>query len=90
MLEAKKGQGDANTIHHARNFLDCVRSRQLTNCDIEVGHRSTSAPLIGNIAYKVKAFLEWNGKIEKFTNNAAANKLLSYQYRPPYRFPNTV
>ena len=90
MLEAKKGQGDANTTHHARNFIDCVRSRQPTNCDIEVGHRSTSAPLIGNIAYRVKAFLEWNGKTEKFTNNAAANKLLSYQYRMPYKFPTTV
>ncbi len=89
-IEAKKSEGDANTTHHARNFLDCVRSRKETNCDIEVGHRSTSAPLIGNIAYKQKAFLEWDGKIEKFTNNAAANKLLSYQYRAPYKFPMTV
>ena len=90
MIEAKKGQGNADTIHHARNFLDCVRSRQPANCDIEIGHRSTSAPLIGNIAYKVQAYLEWNGITEKFTNNAAANKFLSYQYRPPYRFPTTV
>ena len=90
LIEAKKNQGDANTAHHARNFLDCVRSRNLTNCDIEVGHRSTSAPLIGNIAYKLRAFLEWDGKSERFTNNAAANKLLSYQYRAPYKFPVTV
>jgi predicted dehydrogenase len=90
MIVGKKGQGDANTTHHARNFLDCVRSRGKTNCDIEVGHRSTTAPLLGNIAYKLKAFLEWDGKTEKFTNNAAANKLLSYQYRQPYKFPTTV
>ncbi len=90
MIEAKKGQGDADTKHHARNFLDCVRSRKETNCDIEVGHRSTSAPLIGNIAYKLKAYLEWDGKAERFTNNAAANRMLSYQYRAPYKFPTTV
>jgi len=90
MIEPKKGQGDADTKHHARNFLDCVKSRKETNCDIEVGHRSTSAPLIGNIAYKMKAFLEWDGKTERFTNNAAANRLLSYQYRAPYKFPTTV
>ncbi|MCG3162913.1 MAG: Inositol 2-dehydrogenase/D-chiro-inositol 3-dehydrogenase [Acidobacteria bacterium] len=90
MIEAKSGRGDADTKHHARNFLDCVRSRKETNCDIEVGHRSTSAPLIGNIAYKMKAFLEWDGKAERFTNNAAANKLLSYQYRAPHKFTATV
>jgi predicted dehydrogenase len=90
MIEAKSGKGDADTKHHARNFLDCVKSRKETNCDIEVGHRSTSAPLIGNIAYKMKACLEWDGKTERFTNNAAANRMLSYQYRAPYKFPTTV
>ncbi len=90
MIEPKSGKGDADTKHHARNFLDCVKSRKETNCDIEVGHRSTSAPLIGNIAYKMKAFLEWDGKTERFTNNAVANKLLSYQYRAPHKFPATV
>jgi predicted dehydrogenase len=90
MIEPKKGQGDADTKHHARNFLDCVRSRKETTCDIEVGHRSTSAPLIGNIAYRMKASLEWDGKAERFTNNAAANKMLSYQYRAPHKFPTAV
>jgi predicted dehydrogenase len=90
MIEPKSGKGDADTKHHARNFLDCVKSRQTCYCDIETGHRSTTAPLIGNIAYKSKAFLEWDGKAERFTNNPAANKLLSYQYRAPYKFPTNV
>jgi len=86
-IEARKGTGDADTRHHARNFLDCVKSRKETNCDIEVGHRSTSAPLIGNIAYKTKSYLEWDATAERFTNNEAANKLLSYKYRAPYKLP---
>jgi predicted dehydrogenase len=90
MIEPKKATGDADTKHHARNFLDCVRSRQETNCDIEVGHRSTSSPLLGNIAYKLKAYLEWDGKAEKFTNHTAANRLLSYQYRAPHKFPSNI
>ena len=85
LIEAKSGKGDADTKHHARNFLDCIKSREKCHCDIEIGHRSTSAPLIGNIAYKVKAYLEWDGKAERFTNHAAANKLLGYQYRSPYK-----
>lgn len=86
-ITAKKGTGDADTKHHARNFLDCVKSRAKTNCDIETGHRSTSAPLIGNIAFKTKTYLEWDAKAERFTNSEAANKLLSYKYRAPYKFP---
>ena len=34
-----------------------------------------------------KAYLEWDGKAERFTNNEAANKLLSYGYRAPYALP---
>jgi predicted dehydrogenase len=90
VIEGRKGQGDAATTRHARNFLDCVKSRKETNCDIEVGHRSTSSPLIGNIAYRLKAYLEWNARTEKFSNNSAANRLLSYQYRSPYKFPSIV
>ncbi len=87
MIEAKKGNGRADTEYHARNFLDCVRSRAACNCDIEIGQRSTSATLIGNIAYKTKSYLEWDREKELFTNNTAANRYLSYQYRAPYRFP---
>ncbi len=87
-IEAKKGSGDADTAHHARNFLDCVKSRAECNCDIEVGHRDTSAAQIGNVAHKTKSYLEWDAKAERFTNSAAANKLLSYEYRAPYRLPS--
>lgn len=87
MIEAKKGEGRADTAAHARNFLDCIKSRAQCNCDIETGHRSTSATLIGNVAYKTRSYLEWDSKAERFTNNAAANKHLSYEYRAPYRLP---
>ena len=51
------------------------------------GHLSTAATLIGNIAHKTKSYLEWDAKAERFTNNEAANRLLSYQYRAPYKLP---
>jgi predicted dehydrogenase len=87
MIVARKQSGKAPTEAHARNFLDGVRSRQPCNCDIEVGHRDTSAALIGNIAHRTKTYLEWDGKAERFTNDAAANKYLSYAYRAPYQLP---
>jgi predicted dehydrogenase len=87
MIEPKKvsgGVSGGDTIHHARNFLDCVKSRQRCNCDIEIGHRSTSATLLANIAYHTKTYLEWDAQAEQFTNNTQANKLLKCDYRPPY------
>ena len=43
--------------------------------------------LIANVAYKTKSYLEWDSKNEKFTNNPAANQMLSYKYRAPYKLP---
>ncbi len=87
-IEPKKlTGGKADTADHARNFLDCVKSRKKCNCDIEQGHRDTSAALIGNVAHKTKSYLEWDAKSERFTNVEEANKLLSYKYRKPYQLP---
>jgi predicted dehydrogenase len=88
MIKATKVEGKDGTPLHARNFLDCVRSRKACHCDIETGHRSTSATLIADLALKTKSYLEWDARQECFTNNSAANKYLRYEYRPPYRFPS--
>jgi predicted dehydrogenase len=87
VIAPRKGAGDDGTTLHARNFLDCIRSRGKCNCDIETGHRSTTATLIANIALKTHSYLEWDAQAERFTNNPAANKFLSYAYRAPYKLP---
>lgn len=51
------------------------------------GHRSTSATLLANIALRTKSHLEWDRNAERFTNSQDANKLLTYRYRAPYKFP---
>lgn len=89
-IEPRKVNATANsadTTFHARNFLDCVKSRQRPHCDIETGHRSTSTTLLANIAHQTRALLEWDAQAERFTNNDAANKKLSYRYRAPYELP---
>jgi len=85
-MEAPKAvQSRADTNWHARNFIDCVKSRGKCNCDIVTGHLSTSATILGHIALRSRSFLEWDAKAEKFTNNQAANRYLQYQYRAPYK-----
>jgi predicted dehydrogenase len=84
-MEGKVVKGSGDTAFHARNFLDCVKSRGKCNCDVLTGHQSTAATLIANIALKTRSLLEWDARAEKFTNNPAANKFLNYQYRAPYK-----
>lgn len=70
---------------HVRNFLDCVKSRQRPAGDIEIGHASTATCLIGNIALRTGLKLHWDGRNERFTNSADANRMLTRAYRPPWR-----
>jgi len=87
VIEAKTVEGRVSEVDHARNFLDCVRSRQRPNCDVETGHRSTVPALLGNIAHRTHAYLEWDGRTERFTNNEGANRHLQYAYRAPHKLP---
>jgi len=80
-------QSSSDTTFHARNFLDCVKSRARCHCDIEIGHRSTSATLIANVAHRTRAYLEWDRAAERFTNHPEANQFLTCPYRAPFRLP---
>jgi predicted dehydrogenase len=86
-IAERSAKGADGTAHHARNFLDCVRSRARCSCDIETGHRSTTAALIANVALRTRALLEWDATAERFTNNEEANRLLVPTYRAPYALP---
>lgn len=88
MIEPKKADGQILDADHARNFLDCVKSRKTPSCDVEFGHRCTSAALIAGIAHRTRSFLTWDAKAEAFVDNPAADKLLAYRYRKPHEFPS--
>ena len=51
LVEEVKGKGGDG--HHFANFLDCIRSGQRPNADIEEAHKSTLLCHLGNIAYKL-------------------------------------
>ena len=87
VIEPKTVKGTESTMLHARNFIECIRTREKCNADILTGHLSTAATLIGNIANKTGMHLQWDARTERFTNSEAANKMLSYKYRAPYKLP---
>jgi hypothetical protein len=82
--EGKPIDGDL-TEQHIRNFLDCVKTRQPTNCDMETGHRSTTFAHLANIALATRSRIEWDPKNERVINNEKANELLHYEYREPWK-----
>lgn len=87
-LTARKVSGNSDFIWHTKNFISAILNKdKKTNCPMEVGHRSTTAALLGNIALKKRALLEWDAKTEQFVNNKEANAMLKYEYRSPYKFP---
>ena len=63
-----------------------MKSRQKPICDIEIGHRSTTTAILGNLAYRSGASLTWDGATEKITNgNQKAAALLDVAYRAPWK-----
>ena len=72
------------TAQHLRNFLDCVKSRERPNADVEVGHRTAVFCHLGNIATRLGRSLQWDGENERFVADAEANRSLSKPYRSPW------
>lgn len=69
---------------HARNFVDCMKSRSLPICDVEIGHRSTSTAILGNLAFRSGAAVRWDRRAERIDGNRRAAELLDVKYRKPW------
>ena len=84
-MTARTTHGRLDTADHTRNFLDCIKSRQTTNCPILTGHRSTSATLLARVAFRLGRVVHWDAEQERIVNDEEANRLLSYEYRVPWQ-----
>lgn len=69
---------------HKQNFLDCVKSRKLTICPAEVGLRSISVALLGEIAMLTGRKIKWNPDTEEIAGDPEASALLGRSYREPW------
>jgi predicted dehydrogenase len=69
---------------HKQNFLDCVKNRKLTICPAEVGHRSISVALLGEIAMLTGRKIKWDPDKEEIIGDPEASVLLGRSYREPW------
>jgi predicted dehydrogenase len=73
---------------HTKNFLECVKSRQRPNGDVELGRLSTTLCHLGNICCRLGRDIRFDPKSETFPDDARANAMLTREYRPPYLLPS--
>jgi len=71
--------------NHRRNFVDSVLSRQPTIAPAEIAHRSITIAHLGNIALRLGRDLKWDPQSERFTDDAAADAMLSRPMRAPWK-----
>ena len=84
-MEPLQMKGDDLNIAHARNFLDCVKSRKRPNADVEEGHRSAIMAHLGNISMRLGRSLKWDAAKEQAVGDAEANQMLARPYRAPWK-----
>ena len=72
------------TQYHIENWVECIKTREKCNADIEIGQRATSLCYLVNLAREVGEVgrrLKWDPVAERFTNCDEANKS-TYISRP--------
>jgi len=70
---------------HVKNFLDCMRSRQRPNSDVEIGHNSMIACHLANVAQRLGRQVKWDVNAEKIIGDAEAQKFADHHYRAPWK-----
>ncbi|MEA3367288.1 MAG: gfo/Idh/MocA family oxidoreductase, partial [Planctomycetota bacterium] len=74
-----------NSGGHKRNFIDCCISRKETICPAEVGHRSISIGLLGEIAMLTGRTIRWDPEKEEILGDPGAAEFLGRSYREPWQ-----
>ena len=84
--QPRKGSGDAPEpmSHHARHFLDCVKSRQRPIADVEDGHRVSVSCHLANLSLQLGRKLVWDGEKEEIVGDREASARLVRPYRQPW------
>jgi predicted dehydrogenase len=82
--EPQEAAGEDATALHLKNFIECLRTRRKPAADVEIGHRSTIVPHLGNIAFRTGHKIRWDSEREEIVDDAQAAELLERAARKPW------
>ncbi len=70
--------------NHFTAFIDSALDKRIPVTDIEVAHRSNTACLLGEIAYRTGRPIKWNPDTEEIVGDAEAARLCDRAYTAPW------
>ena len=85
LMESVEVKGNNLDEAHMRNFLDCVKSRQRPNGDVEEGHRTAVMCHLGNIATRLNRTVQWDGAKQEIKGDGEASGMVARPYRAPWK-----
>ena len=88
LLTSTIGPGEIHLYksdRHKENLLECIKSRRKTVAPVEIGHRSCTVCLLGEIAMRLGRKLKWNPDTEEFVNDEQANRMIAKPMRSPWK-----
>jgi predicted dehydrogenase len=87
MIEMKRVARTEESVRaaHARDFLDCVKSRKAPVENLDIGHHVSAVSQLGNIALRSKSRIEWDANANRVIGNEEAQRLMKREYRAPWK-----
>lgn len=70
--------------NHAKDFFDCVRSREQTVAPVVPAHRAISLGLLANISMQLERKIVWDPVTETFPNDDEATRKMQRAMRSPW------
>jgi predicted dehydrogenase len=71
--------------NHQQNFLDCIKTRQQTITPVQTGHHSAIPGHLCLISMLTGHKIRWDAKTETILGDKEASKLLTREYRAPWK-----
>ncbi len=81
------GEFQDNVPELWRDFLDAIAKNRPPACDIESGHRATTAALLGIVSLKLGRSIRWDADKQTIPDDPEAAALLQRPYRAPWEYP---
>lgn len=82
--EDASGDVAGQYLAHARNFIDCVKSRRTPVSDLASGHRTALACHLANLSLRLGRSLTWDAATRSVAGDREASDRLVRPYRAPW------
>ncbi len=73
------------STNHISDWINCMHSRKLPICDVEIGQRTATVCNLVNLVYFHQQMIKWNPAKEQFVDGTGEAAWLTRDYRAPWK-----